>query len=744
MKSFRACLAAAAVIITSPVTLTHADDPPLVNEDPNNCGISISADKNWLSVNDNDDNNDEQWDFNTEPVVGEKDTLKITVTGTADKNDATVTVSIETGSDKIDGFWEGTLTVSGQASTGTELDGQEKRSDKKTTFTVPKGGSATQTLYIEGIKHSASLRDVKINARIEAPAGTTPDPDNRPFSASSLDATPLEITVYQVDLDVDSNNDNAFDFEGFDDAEDEIEASEKEDANGSMRPGKIVISSSQTNSDGDDVPDFADGFNLQFTGTVNELEHVSETLKFVPVQVELKEPFDTASAKVKFTYGTISQPGPVSKPELSEEGIGVTGAGTPEDPYVFNLNKGGIRLWKKKATERTSGEAVPSGDFVPADTEINWSDIATDISTPRKAKLYLEYVDMTPAEAAGRKNIAVTATQEDVKSEDKVIVTLPLVDLDVNGNGNLTDSCDGLATYLPGYNRDQTNQTMLHTGSSFKDVQYAGPQEMQLIITGLGINVVDSATFKILNSTSYFGYCGNAIAKGGSSAAEAINSGADFSFEDAGDDLEIEGTIEPGRIWAPIFCKDYGAWCEVEITLKKNGVAIGNPIKLTLPLDDNGDKIADCWQDQQNAEWNDQFNHTTPRPITPASRALVQPDLDNEEIDSDGNNGVGRDLPAMAVPGDGLKIREEYRGYILDGGPNLVHSGDHKRLSIARKELLVECSVEEDLTIENKNGEGTNQTVLSGFTVASAMADVSSFYRDEQKGAEEDFFLLIC
>ena len=159
MKSFRAYLAAAAVIITSPVTITHADDPPLVNEVPNNCGIYIYADKNWLSVNDNDDNNDEIWDFDTEPVVGEKDTLKITVTGTADKSDATVTVSIETGADKIDGFWEGTLTVSGQSTTGTELDGQEKRSSKKTTFTVPKGGSATQTLYIEGIKHSDSLKD---------------------------------------------------------------------------------------------------------------------------------------------------------------------------------------------------------------------------------------------------------------------------------------------------------------------------------------------------------------------------------------------------------------------------------------------------------------------------------------------------------------------------------------------------------------------------------------------------------
>jgi esterase/lipase superfamily enzyme len=459
MKSIRAYLVAAAVIIASPETITHAvepplGDPPLVNEVPNNCGISISADQNWLSVNDNDDNNDEIWDFETEsktsgaePVVGEKDTLKITVTGTADKSEATVTVSIDTGSDKIDGFWEGTLTISGQSPTGTELDGQEKRTPKKTTFTftVPKGSSATQTLYIEGIKHSDSLKDVKINARIEAPAGITPDPDNRPFRASSLAATPLEITVYQVDLDVDSNNNEGTEFTSGSDEEDKIEASEKEDANGSKRPGKIVIPSSQTNSDGDDVPDFADGFNLPFMGTVNELAQVSQTLKFVPVQVELKAPFDTASAKVKFTYG------PVSKPELSEEGIGVTGAGTPEDPYVFNLNKGGMRLWKKKATERTSGEAVPDGDFIPAYTEINWSDIATDISTPRIAKLYLEYVDKSTPEAAGLKPITVTVTGNGETTDDQVNVTLLPVDLavDANRDGNVEFGIDQTTSAHP-------------------------------------------------------------------------------------------------------------------------------------------------------------------------------------------------------------------------------------------------------------------------------------------------------
>jgi len=249
--------------------------------------------------------------------------------------------------------------------------------------------------------------------------------------------------------------------------------------------------------------------------------------------------------------------------------------------------------------------------------------------------------------------------------------------------------------------------------------------------------MADSATFTIISSSNWPGYCGN-----GSLPNESpILPSPDFSFEATSDLDEISGIINGDKLSAPIYCKDYGAWCEVAITLKKGGIPIqSEPIRLRIPRDANGDKIADCWQDQQNAEWNDQFKPTTPRPITPASRALVQPDLDDEDADSDGNNGGGRNLPAMAAPGDGLKIREEYRGFILDGGPNLAHFGDHMRLSIARKELLVECSVEDGLTSAIKNGTGTNQSNFAGFEVRDAMADVSSFYRDPDKGAAIDLY----
>ena len=138
--------------------------------------------------------------------------------------------------------------------------------------------------------------------------------------------------------------------------------------------------------------------------------------------------------------------------------------------------------------------------------------------------------------------------------------------------------------------------------------QFCSSVQKRWLYWTMVLQQMKTATFKILNPTSYYGFCGNAIATGGTSTDDAPNSGADFSFEAAKDTREIAGTIEANRIWAPIYCKDYGAWCQVEITLQKNGVVIGGPTLITLPLDTNGDKLADSWQDAQNLKWNAQFN----------------------------------------------------------------------------------------------------------------------------------------
>ena len=220
-----------------------------------------------------------------------------------------------------------------------------------------------------------------------------------------------------MDLDIDSNNNEGFAFTEGSDKEDWIENSATvarvvypEDVIGTPRPGKIVLSNNRTDSA---------SLGQLVNGGGEGLTAVSAGLQFVPVLLELKEPFDPATAMVTFTYDA-------SEPNISDHGISETGT---EAPYVYSINTGGMRLWKKKATERTSGEAVPDGDFISADTEINWSDIATDISTPRIANLYLEYVDKSTPEAAGLKPITVTVTGNGATTEDQVNVNLLPVEL---------------------------------------------------------------------------------------------------------------------------------------------------------------------------------------------------------------------------------------------------------------------------------------------------------------------------
>ena len=323
----------------------------------------------------------------------------------------------------------------------------------------------------------------------------------------------------------------------------------------------------------------------------------------------------------------------------------------------------------------------------------------------------------------------------------RIALIMPL-NLDVNDDGDLSDPCDGLSNYLPGY---ELATAKLHSGDSFQNATYTGPQCMRILLEGLGTGLVDSATFKIVDTTRWPGYCGNGNDPQLIDDPE-VNMSADFSFAPDFDDNEITGTVETDKVWAPIYCKDYGAYCKVEIVLKKSGVPITpQPIRLTIPRDDNGDKLADLWQDQQIDEWNHQF--ASRRPHTDVERDKMKPDEttqkypDDELTDPDGslNGDGGRNLAYMAAPGDGLTVLEEYRGFILDGGPK-TNAGQHKRLSTARKELLVECSVERDLTTTVKNGEGTNQTALASFTVASVMADVSAFYSDSEKGTAIDLY----
>jgi hypothetical protein len=333
-----------------------------------------------------------------------------------------MTLQILAGGDKIDNtLWK---------------DAVKEERQYQLSWPVPANSSRSEKLYIEGFANSAGIRDVKFKATIQCPAGTVGGIN---YAAASAHDN-RETTVYEVDLDIDSLNDNGYAAEGYDDAEDRIEASEKEEY-GVKKPGKIVVSGINADTDGDGTPDFAD------------LE--TEGGKFVPVRVQLKEPFDPEKAYVRFDYTE-------SKPEESQEGWTVTGAGTAEDPEVYTLHTGGMRLWKKDAPSRTAD------DFIPPDEDHPWTEIADGSS--RTKTLYLEYVDKETPEAAGRQEITVTAMEEDAECEDKVVATLLPVEVvpDYNRDGMINDEDRGKVTeekpFVFWLNDDDDGNTEPHYG----------------------------------------------------------------------------------------------------------------------------------------------------------------------------------------------------------------------------------------------------------------------------------------
>ncbi len=240
-----------------------------------------------------------------------------------------------------------------------------------------------EIFYVEGIKHTITKEDVIIEA------GYTVD-------TAEIAKDTAKTGVWQVDLDVDSENKaipwNKKDFtRGIDDTADAIEASIEDN-----HPGKIYFTGTQPDVDGDGVPDWGDGYGVAGGKFIDKGQ-------FLPVVVELPEPYDMSLAKVQFGY-TLS-------PLLTS---------TPAEGAVWTIPSAGMRLWKKDAIEERT-----SDDLIKPDAAgiIKWSDLA---GSSRKVTLYIEAV--SDGDFYGRKELKITVTGDGPTSvEDKVFVhILPL------------------------------------------------------------------------------------------------------------------------------------------------------------------------------------------------------------------------------------------------------------------------------------------------------------------------------
>ena len=194
-----------------------------------------------------------------------------------------------------------------------------------------------------------------------------------------------------------------------------------------------------------------------------------------------------------------------------------------------------------------------------------------------------------------------------------------------------------------------------------------------------------------------------------------------------------------------MFCKDYAAWTAMEIApIKNEEPSMRRVIERTLSEDGNADRIADTWQRVEVNRWNMQYGFVEGESdwIDPDDPDTWTPIFgENGEADAEMamSEGPTGDSPAMADDGDGLTAHQEYRGFFLDGGPG-IDAPRHKRLSVARKEFLVECSIEDDWNNPANHGEDTNAAVIANFDLNETMKQVSHFYRNTAKGGFIDLY----
>jgi len=179
-----------------------------------------------------------------------------------------------------------------------------------------------------------------------------------------------------------------------------------------------------------------------------------------------------------------------------------------------------------------------------------------------------------------------------------------------------------------------------------------------------------------------------------------------------------------------LFCKDTGGRCVLTATPYDGDDNAMLPVTVAIPLDGNGNGIADAWEGDKVTQ------HNTIYPSAPVtwSPALYADPLGDDEPAA---LGVRRtDVTySHADTGDGLSVMDEYRGYVLDGGAYFT-STRHVRFSPALKELLVQVNELPGMASQNS----FNPAALSAYSFNSVMQQVAQFYCHPTRGLGIDLY----
>jgi hypothetical protein len=397
-----ATLLAAAMIqtLTAGETLTDTQTSQANNLSSKDYGILLSV-PDHLCRNVNDDQQPiqagyEEWDRDHIPSLSEKDLREVTVTAKAGSSGGYFTL-------KVAGNVGAIVCPLPQSETENKETIYWKDGEKKNRFEeensedthrllkwhLNPGQTRTFALFIEGVENSETVDDIKFIATLYTEGQT-------PIATG-------ETTVYEADLDIDSNNSEGLIFTEGSKAEDVIESSEKADGNWSKRPGKIVM---VNDGFGDDIPDWADGFHSDPSNADTAI--CGSPIRFVPMLLERKKPF-TDKCKVRFTYSA-SDPIKV---------LAKAGRGFPGYDKHFTKPAGFIRIWKKDndGSTRSPAWVTLGGDFVLDNWDIPWEDLADG----EIAHLWVEAVD--PSGGLGDITIKAEITENGATCSDEIRLT---------------------------------------------------------------------------------------------------------------------------------------------------------------------------------------------------------------------------------------------------------------------------------------------------------------------------------
>lgn len=279
-------------------------------------------------------------------------------------------------------------------------DGSRLLKDYSVDLAHPSGdlaelASGPVCLRMEGLK---TCKDGAIRLTYKGPAGGCSDA--------------VHFQVLQSDLDIDSGNESEFNATGWDDDEDRMEDDD-------TLPGKY-IGVNDGDMDRDGIPNFADGYDLYG-------ESGSEGGSFTPIALELKEPIDLDTAKVKFIY-SCSDPKDVT----------LTPAPTPADSDKYVPAPGHLRIWKRDGLEnRKMAEVNADGDFIKSGEQYDAEDLGFE--SGRSVILYVEGI--APSDEMGDQRIQVEVTPDPDKTlvcRDAVRCTLLKAELVPDWNHDRT------------------------------------------------------------------------------------------------------------------------------------------------------------------------------------------------------------------------------------------------------------------------------------------------------------------